>query len=327
MVRRYYNLPSLTALAAFEASARHMSMKAAAAELNVTPGAVSRQIKALEDEIGVPVFARDAGGVRLTAEGEALYAVLARGFSEASETFHRIRTGNRQTSVTLACTNAFASMWLMRHMGVFWRQHPEIVVNHLISDDAARYRRADVDLRVRYGSGAWPDETAELLFEERIFPVCGPRYAQEHETMGLDETASHQFLHVEGADPEWTDWEEFLRRAGIKHGPLLGRRFNNFGVLLQATQDDQGIALGWERLIGPLLKQGKLVPFSDLAIDAPGAYYLTSNENRALSPAAESLRTWLLETARKDSSKTGKAKGRARPGGASTTAGRARRRS
>ena len=300
MVRRYYNLPSLTALAAFEASARHMSFKAAASELNVTPGAVSRQIKALEEEVGTPVFARGSNGIALTAEGEELYAVLARGFSEASETLHRIKTGNRQSNVTLACSNAFASMWLMRHMGAFWRLHPDVVVNHLISDNAAHYRRADVDLRIRYGSGAWSDESAELLFKERIFPICGPGYAEEHAEVSADEIAALQLLHVDGADPEWTDWEEFLRRAGVKHGPLLGRRFNNFTVLLQATQDDQGLALGWERLIGPLLAAGKLARFSELAIDAPGSYYLTWNENRALSPAAESLRSWLLETAQQE---------------------------
>ena len=305
MVRRYYNLPSLTALAAFEASARHMSFKAAAGELNVTPGAVSRQIKALEEEAGTALFARGANGIALTAEGEELYAVLARGFSQASEAFHRIRTGNRQTSVTLACSNAFASMWLMRQMGAFWRQQPEIVVNHLISDVSAHYRRADVDLRIRYGSGAWADETAELLFTERIFPICGPGFARDHAEVPADEIATLQLLHVDGADPDWTDWEEFLRRAGVKHGPLLGRRFNNFTVLLQATQDDQGLALGWERLIAPLLAEGKLARFSDLAIEAPGSYYLTWNENRALSPAAESLRSWLLETAAGDRAQAG----------------------
>lgn len=301
MVRRYYSLPSLTALAAFEASARHMSLKQAASELNVTPGAVSHQIKAVEDEIGVPLFDRKAGGVRLTAEGEQLYAVLARGFSEAAEAFHRIKSGNRQIGVTLACTNAFGSMWLMPNMGAFWRTHPAVAVNHLISDDPVHYRRADIDLRIRYGSGAWADEAAELLFRERIYPVCGPGYAREHAGASVERFADLQFLHVEGADPEWTDWEEFLRRAGVKHGPLLGRRFNNFTVLLQATQDDQGVALGWDRLIAPYIEAGKLVRFSDLAIDAPGAYYLTWNENRALSPAAKTLRDWLLETAHRQS--------------------------
>ena len=321
MVRRYYNLPSLTALAAFEAAARQRSVKAAAAELNVTPGAVSRQIKALEDELGLAVFEREQGGVRLTEEGELLYRVLARGFSEASETFHRIRSGRGQSNVTLACTNAFASMWLMRHMGAFWRRHPEIAVNHLVSDDAARYRGADIDLRVRYGSGAWPDETAEMLFEERIYPVCGPGYADANAGRTDDEITGLQLLHVDGVDPIWTTWEEFLSLAGLRHGPLPGRRFNSFPVLLQATQDDQGVALGWERLIAPLLAKRRLVRFTGLEIEAPGAYYLTRNATRALSPAAETLRVWLLETAHEAT------KGRGRRGGASTTAGCGRRRS
>ena len=134
MVRRYYNLPSLTSLAAFEACARHMSIKLASSELNVTPGAVSRQIRGLEEEAGTPLFLRDKDGMHLTPEGEELYAVLARGFSQASEAFHRIRTGQSQSSVTLACSNAIASMWLMPRIGDFWREHPEIALNHLISD-------------------------------------------------------------------------------------------------------------------------------------------------------------------------------------------------
>lgn len=300
MVRRYYNLPSLTALAAFEACARHMSQKRAATELNVTPGAVSRQIKALEDEVGTPLFYRETTGVSLTPSGQDLYVVLARGFSEASEALERIRAGSGHAGVTLACTNAFAGFWLMRKMGAFWRDNPAISVNHMMSDHAAHFRRSDVDLRIRYGSGVWPDETATLLFRERIFPVCGPGFAQEHADRSADHIAGLPLLHVDGIDPEWTNWEEFLRRAGITHGPLSGRRFNNFSILVQAARDDQGIALGWERLIWPLLEQGKLVRFGDIAIDAPAAYYLTRNDNRSLSPAAAKLEAWLTETAHGD---------------------------
>ena len=174
MVRRYYNLPSLTALAVFETCARQMNFNQAAMELNVTRGAVSRQIKTLEEDLGVALFDREAKGVRLTAEGETLYAVLAQGFSQVSETVDAIRTGRPRSAVTLACTNAFATLWLMRHMSAFWRQQPDINVHHLISDRAQDFRRADIDLRIRYGSGAWPDEEVGLLFTDRIFPVCGP---------------------------------------------------------------------------------------------------------------------------------------------------------
>jgi LysR family glycine cleavage system transcriptional activator len=297
MVRRYYNLPSLTMLSAFEASARHMNVKRASTELNVTPGAISRQIRALEEEAGTPLFHRDRDGVRLTPEGEELYAVLARGFSQASEAFHRIRTGRSHANVTLACSTAFGSLWLMPRIGSFWRANPDVFVNHLISDSAQDYRRAEVDLRIRYGSGAWPDEVAHKLFGDRVFPVCGPDYHERHMTVSGKDVASLDLLHVDGVDPEWTNWEEFLRRARVPHGPLLGRRFNNFFVLLQATRDDQGVALGWERLIKPLLESGAIKPLTELWIPAPGAYYLSWNENRSLSPAAERLKQWLIEAA------------------------------
>ncbi len=295
MVRRYYNLPSLTQLAVFEAAARHMSFKLAAAELNVTPSAVSRQIKALEEEAGCPLFLREMNAVQLTAEGSELYTVLARGFGQASETFERIRNGVSQNAVTLACTGAMASQWLMRQMGAFWRAHPEIEVNHLISDNARDYRRAEVDLRIRYGYGVWPDETAHLLFGEMIYPVCGAGFHAAHRDAAPADLPNLPLLHVEGVDPIWTNWEEFLRRADIPHGPVLGRRFNSFTVLLQAAQDDQGVALGWHRLVEPLESAGTLRRLTDLALPAPGAYYLTWNDNRDLSPAAKTLKAWLME--------------------------------
>src|SRR5215475_12139870 len=126
MVRRYYDLPSLTALAVFEASARHLSFKLAAAELNVTPGAVSRQIKAIEDELGVPLFARLSTGVALTSAGEDLYRVLSNSFSRAADVVRTVKRGDRSKNVTLACTDAFATMWLIPRMPDFWSRYDEI---------------------------------------------------------------------------------------------------------------------------------------------------------------------------------------------------------
>lgn len=297
MARRYYDLPSLTALATFEAVARHRSFKLAASELNVTPGAISRQIKALEEELGTAVFERRPSGVELTAEGEDLYAVLSGAFARASEAVHRIKTGNRSRSVTLACTNAVAMMWLMPRMGAFWRRHPDIQVDHLISDNSRDYRRADVDLRIRYGSGSWPDETSRLLLPETIYPVCGPSFAESHAGARSEDIPSLPLLHVEWVDPDWTGWSEFLSRTGIPHGPLPGRRFSNFAVTLQATEEDQGVALGWHHLVAARIEAGRLVRFTDLSMPAPGGYYLTWNDNRELSDAAVTLRDWLVEVA------------------------------
>lgn len=297
MVRRYYNLPSLTGLVAFEAVARQQSFRLAAAELNVTTGAVSRQVKAVEEEIGVALFTRSTTGVELTPEGYDLYTVLSQSFGRAAETIQLIKRGSRASRVTLACSNAMATMWLMPRMGSFWKAHPDIVVDHLISDLARDYRRADVELRIRYGFGAWPDETSQLLLNETIYPVCSPRFAEKHEDAKPEDIPNLPLLHVDWVDPEWTDWDEFLRRADIVHGPLTGGRINNFAVTLQATQDDQGIAVGWHRLVQPLIAQGKLVRFTDIEVPAPGAYYLTWNDKRELSEAARTLRTWLINEA------------------------------
>jgi LysR family transcriptional regulator, glycine cleavage system transcriptional activator len=300
MVRRFYDLPSLTTLAVFEASARHLSFKLAASELNVTPGAVSRQIKAIEDEVGVPLFVRHGKGVALTPEGEELYGVLASGFSKASEVVRSIKRGDRARNVTIACTDAFATMWLIPRMPDFWRRHPEIAVDHLISDNSKDYRRAEVELRIRYGFGAWLDETAELMFDDTIYPVCGPGFAAEHEGVAAADLADLPHLHVDWADPDWAGWDEVLLRAGIRHSHGGGRRFGKFGVAVQAAMADQGVAVGWDRLIRHLIEEGKLRRLTDLMIPAPGAYYLTWNNNRELSAAAVVLRDWLREMAEQE---------------------------
>jgi DNA-binding transcriptional LysR family regulator len=297
VVRRYYDLPSLTALAVFEASARHLSFKLAAAELNVTPGAVSKQIKAIEDELGVPLFVRLGAGVALTNAGEDLYGVLASSFSRASEAVRTIKRGDRSRNVTMACTDAFATLWLIPRMADFWERFPDVTVDHLISDNTREYRRAEVELRIRYGLGAWADETAELMFDDTIYPVCGPEFAAKHRDTTAETLPDLPLLHVDWVDPEWADWDEVLRRARIPHGPNKGRRFGKFSVALQAAQADQGIAVGWHRLVRHMLRDGKLVRLTDLEMPAPGGYYLTWNDKRTLSPAAETLRTWLREIA------------------------------
>ena len=132
MTLRHYRLPSLHALATFEASARHRSFKRAADELNVTAGAVSRQIKALEAELGALLFERAPGGLTPTAAGELLRGVLSDAFGRIGETVGQIRFG-QQPQVTVASTHGFAKCWLMPRMIQFWQSHPDICVNHLIS--------------------------------------------------------------------------------------------------------------------------------------------------------------------------------------------------
>jgi LysR family glycine cleavage system transcriptional activator len=294
MVRRYYNLPSLTSLAAFEASARHLSFKDAARELNVTPGAVSRQIKLLEEEAGTLLFKRVHRGVQLAAAGEDLRAVLSQSFTRSAQVFEAIRNQNRAPAVTVGATTAFASMWLMPRLGSFWRAHEEITVNHQISDTAEDLRHPGIDLRIRYGGGRWSGESVEKLFGDVIYPVSGPDFALRHGDADRDGFDGLPLLRLHGVDPEWLDWDEWLARAGLAAAAGGSHRFNNYIITLQAARDNQGVALGWHSLVKPLVDSGKLVRFTDVQIDAPGAFYATWDANRPLGAAAVTLRDWLV---------------------------------
>ena len=296
MTLRPYRLPSLHALATFEASARHRSFKRAADELNVTAGAVSRQIKAIEEELGAPLFERAPGSLTPTAAGELLRGVLSDAFGRIGETVGQIRFG-QQPQVTVASTHGFAKCWLMPRMIEFWQSHPEICVNHLISDDGRDYRRPEVDLRIRYGFGSWPGETAVRLFDDVLYPVVAPGFAERHTAVAASDLPKLPLLHVDWVDPDWTGWDELLRRGHIAHGGLTGRRFGNFDVALQACKDGHGIAVGWHRMVEGLIARGELVRFTVLSMPAPGAYYLTWNANLSLKGQAAEFREWLVAEA------------------------------
>jgi LysR family transcriptional regulator, glycine cleavage system transcriptional activator len=298
--RRHYNLPSLTALVAFEASARHLSFKRAASELHVTPGAISKQIRAIEAELGVPLFVRLGTGISLTSAGEDLYRVLANGFSRTSDVVRTLKRGDRSKNVTIACTDAFATFWLIPRMPDFWGRFADITVDHLISDDPRDFKRAEVELRIRYGFGAWPAETAELLFEDTIYPVCGPGFASKHPRLDVTKLPDLPLLHIDWVDPDWANWDEVLRRAAIPHGSKRGRRFGKYSVALQAAQADQGVALGWHRLVRQLIEERRLVRLTDLELPAPGGYYLSWNDYGTLSAAGETLRDWLREMSERE---------------------------
>jgi LysR family transcriptional regulator, glycine cleavage system transcriptional activator len=296
MVRRYYGLPSLNALAAFEAAARHLSLTRASAELNVTAGAVSKQVKALEEELGCALFIRLHRALQLTLEGEALYHSLKETFERLALNLQEIRRTNKVRIVSIGTTNAFAQHWLMPRLGDFWNAHQDIIIDHMISDRAQDLLRADVDLRVRYGDGVWPNEGALKLFDDRIIAAASPDYVRRHRLKSLRDIASHPLLSVEGTDWTWTTWPDFLRDAGEPHKRLSVRRFNSYVIALQAAQDGQGLVLGWQNLIKPLLDRHHLVQVTDAEIVAPGSFYICWNSKAGLSREALILRDFLLGT-------------------------------
>lgn len=294
MVRRYYSLPSLNALAAFEAAARHLSLTKAADELNVTPGAISKQVRMLEDELGNPLFVRRHRALELTREGETLAGALLEGFERISSTFRQVKAPRGQTSVTIGSTMAMAHLWLIPRMSAFWSSHQDIVVDHVISDHPHGLDRPDIDLRLRYGDGEWPDEISAKLYDDRILPMASPDFAREHPVETIEDLSKLQLLSVEGIDWDWTTWADFFEELGYRYKALNIRRFNSHVIALQAARSGQGVVLGWASQAAPLLESGDLVPLGTAKIVAPQSYFVTWSSRRPLSRQAALLRDWLL---------------------------------
>lgn len=295
MARRHYKLPSLTGLNTFDACARHGSLTRAAAELGVTLGAVSRQIKSLETELAAPLFNRHYRGVELTRVGFELHQVLSSSFQNIGNLWQEIKSRGQTTDITIGATTAFASLWLMPRLGGFWAQHKQIALNHSISDnpDDAGFRSADI--RIRYGNGHWPGETSVRLFDDIIYPVCGRQFAEQNELTRPEHLANLPLLRLDSIDPAWTGWNRWIANWGVVLPEANFRRFNNYVIALQAAEENQGVALGWHSQVEPLIKQNKLVRPGNMEMKAPGSYYLSWDINRTLSNQVKLLCDWLVD--------------------------------
>ncbi len=292
MARRYYDLPPLTTLATFEAAARHLSFKNAALELNVTPGAVSHQIKALEGELGLALFDRRHRGVELTETGHKLFISLEKSFSDISGTLSRLRQSSDPGVVSIAATTAVSSLWLTPLIIRFWKERGDVPINQIVSDNPRRPIKG-MDLRIRYGQDPDPDKWQTRLFRDHLVPVCAPAVAKGAAHLSLEQLAQRPLIHLDADDTSWTTWRRWFSELGY-HGEIAtGMRVNNYTIALQAARDGAGIVLGWQNLIRPLLANHSLVPFGPHTLEAPEGFYVVSAPRDALSENAIALRDWL----------------------------------
>jgi len=294
---RYLDLPSLAALRTFEAAARHLSFKNAAAELNVTASAVSRQIKALEDEIGLPLFRRGYRQVELTSEGRELHEVLARSFGEVAHCVGALRGRRQGRRITVGATSAFTHYWLMPRLGRFWARH-DSVVDHVLSDREADLTSSRIDISIRYGTGSWDGQDSARLFADLVYPVAAPGQpevaAVERDPAALLEA---RLIELSGVDARWLDWSGFLRQAGVSGQPRRLRHVNSYIIAVEAAMSGQGVTLGWHRLVRPFVEAGRLVRVGAASVRTPDAYHVAWRHSRTLPPEVAAFRDWLLEEA------------------------------
>jgi len=300
-------LPPLNALRAFEAVARNLSFSKAAEELNVTPGAVSQQIKALEDYLGNQIIRRQKRGLLLTDEAQAALPVLRLAFenlAEASEILTRRASSGR---LAISVAPSLASKWLVPRLDSFHEQHPEIEVWLSADMNVVDFAVDDVDLAIRYGRGVYGGLHVEKLMSETIVPVCSPRLLIGDAPLKTPQDICHHTLLHDGSpdkDESCPDWPMWLKAAGVKEVDCTrGPTFNQSSLVIEAAVAGKGIALAKASLALADLEAARLVIPFDMMTPTDFAYYIVCPKARAENRAVKTFSRWLhhhAKTSEKD---------------------------
>ena len=301
MRNRPYDLPPLDLIEGFEAAARNLSFTKAGAELHLTQSAVSRQIKALEDWLGVPLFERRTRSLVLTGHGESLYGTVPDVLRTIEEVTRKIRHEQLARTLTVTTTPAFASLWLIPRLASYTREHPQVDVRISTSPGFVNLERSNVELAIRY-TGVVPSGTPRKLFEEEVFPVCAPELLKDRKrplSVPAD-LRHHVLLHYDDQHNRipWLDWPTWLDAVGLSDFKAAGAvRFNQYDQVVVAAASGQGVALGRNPLLKRMLRDGKLVaPFSSKLV-APRAYYVITSSMSARDPDVSDFVDWLFHEA------------------------------
>ncbi len=312
-------LPSLNALKAFEAAARHLSVKKAAVELNVTPAAVSHQIRSLEEYLDIQLFHRYNRSLELTDSARACLPKLREGFDCLAQAVERLRTHTSGGMLTVSAAPSFAARWLMPRLHRFIAAHHEIDVRI-----SARMRRAsidgkmdvaeratieswldDSDVAILYGHGHYPGLDVYKLLALTVTPICSPQVMTgAHPLRTPADLKHHMLLHDdtgESYDGE-SFWEVWLKAAAVKGiDTKHGARFSHAVLAFEAAMDAVGVVASMPALAAEDLAAGRLIMPFDLKVPLVSAYYMVCEEHAKTRPAVAAFRNWLIDEAAKDS--------------------------
>jgi LysR family transcriptional regulator, glycine cleavage system transcriptional activator len=288
-------LPPLNALRAFEAAARHLSFTAAASELNVTQAAISHQIKALEERLGLKLFRRVGRGLLLSDAAQAYLTEIGAAFDRIAGATQRLHQHDAAGVLSATVLPSFAAKWLLPRLGRFRAAHPEIDLRISSSVEQVDLAREDFDIALRAGSGVYPGMRTDLILTENFFPVCSPALLSGPRPLRVPaDLRAHTLLHDEPRDL----WQLWLKMVGIADvDATRGPGFSDSGMVIQAAIEGQGIAIAKGTLAGDDLKAGRLVRPFDQSLPANYSYWLVCPEASAERPKIVAFRDWLLAEA------------------------------
>jgi LysR family glycine cleavage system transcriptional activator len=264
-------LPPLNALHAFEVAARHLSFQRAAEELDVTPTAISHQVRALEDYLGIPLFRRRPRPLALTETGQFLYPLMRDQFDAIAEAIGRLQQKSRSTELTVSVINVFAAKWLVPRLAEFQRTHPEIDLRLQTSNEVVNLQTRTVDLAIRYGKGTYPGLMVYKLMSDVFIPVCSPQLLKgNHPLKEPGDLIHHPLLHFEWMNygTEAPNWKNWLDLANVKQvNPTRGARFNDESLAIQAAIAGQGVSLCSSIHVADDVAMGCLVKPFEISLD------------------------------------------------------------
>ena len=286
-------LPPLNALRAFEAAGRLGSLTAAAAELHVTHGAVSKAVAQLEAWLGVLLFDRPGRKIRLSPAGRAYQEAVARALDELDEATRRLAEAGRPRTLLVNALPTFAMRWLLPRLPLFHRTHPGIELRLVTSDAPVAMVAGDFDVAIRRGPEPWPGFTATAFLAEREIPVLSPKLLDRVSLAEARDLAQHTLLHAETRPGAWRRW---LAVAGVEGlAPAGNQHFDHFYLALQAAVDGLGVALGPLPVIDDEIAAGRLVaPLGGPTVPAR-AYCLIVPPAHAGDPVVQAFCRFLLD--------------------------------
>jgi len=292
-------LPPLNAIRAFEAAARHLSFAKAAEELHVSPGAVSHHIKALEEDLGVPLFKRLNRAVILTEAGQLCLPGIRDAFEKLNIAIDKVRSSRSDNILRVSVGPAFASKWLLPRLYRFSEKYPEIAVTISASAGVADFAADPVDTAIRYGGGEYPGMKSDYLFGDWHAPMCSPQLLKGEKPLKEPaDLANFPIIYEDSLvynrlSPAWDDW---LERAGATNVTLNQRaHFNQADHAIQAAVDGQGVVLGRYILASGDIAAGRLVIPLDIRLETPLAYYFVSPKSAVEKPEVTAFRSWLMD--------------------------------
>lgn len=290
-------LPPLNSLVAFEAAARYLSFTQAAEELNVTQGAISRQIKHLEDYLGRALFIRSKRSLVLTPTGNEYYQSIEPALLSISATTGNIIQWKGDQQVTVFISNAMASFWLFPRFNEFQAANPQVDLRILAVDSIRGVRNSEFDIALFYSRTPPQEFDATPLFSETVFPVCSPSYLQKHPEISDPHQLSNGTLLSLDINEDWVTWADWFKQSNITPAVGTGRKLNinNYLLVIQAALNGQGLALGWSNLVDDYLASGLLVCPIDLTMKTQSQFYMLQPPQVSRpKKGVECFRKWLI---------------------------------